>query len=91
LIGKYIEELMTIETYFQVTIQPGYGLDYCGVTLIPPNSLIPFKDIIIKTNNYYESQEIELLIQKVSGYSYNKYLIHFGIWYFIWMYTDYRQ
>jgi len=39
LIIKYNEELMAIKTYFQVTAQPGTGLDYCGITLIPQNPL----------------------------------------------------
>ncbi|MDK2801654.1 MAG: hypothetical protein PWQ70_3273 [Clostridiales bacterium] len=80
LIEKYNEELMKIETYFQVTTQPGHGLDYCGVTLIPPNSLIQFRDILIKANKYYQSQELRLLIEKITdAIRKNKYLIHYGI------------
>ena len=80
LIIKYNEELMTIKTYFQVLIQPGKGLDYCGVTLIPPESLRQFRKIIVKANNHYHSQELKLLIEKVSdAISKNKYLIHYGI------------
>jgi hypothetical protein len=80
LITKYNEELMTIKTYFQVTTQPGVGLDYCGVTLIPPESLKQFRGVIIKANIHYQSQELELLIEKVSSaISENKYLIHYGI------------
>jgi hypothetical protein len=62
LITKYNEELMAIKTYFQVTTQPGVGLDYCGVTLIPPESLKQFRDVIIKANSHYQSQELKLLI-----------------------------
>ncbi len=80
LIIKYNEELMAIKTYFQVTTQPGNGLDYCGVTLIPPESLKQFRDIIIKANNHYKSQELQLLIEKLSNaISEDKYLIHYGI------------
>jgi hypothetical protein len=80
LIIKYNEELMAIKTYFQVTTQPGNGLDYCGVTLTPPESLKKFRDIIIKANNHYKSQELQLLIEKLSNaISENKYLIHYGI------------
>lgn len=80
LITKYNEELMTIKTYFQVTTQPGVGLDYCGVTLIPPESLKQFRDVIIKANSHYQSQELKLLIEKVSdAIIKNKYLIHYGI------------
>ena len=77
---KYNNELMAIKTYFQVKTQPGAGLDYCGVTLIPPESLKQFKELVVKANNHYQSQELELLIQKISDAIYkNKYLIHFGI------------
>ena len=80
MIIKYNEELMEIKTYFQVTTQPGSGLDYYGVTLIPPDSLRQFKDIIIELNNDYGYQQLELLIQKISeAIRENKYLIHYGI------------
>ena len=80
LIIKYNKELMAIKTYFQVTTQPGNGLDYCGVTLIPPESLKQFGDIIIKANSYCKSQELQSLIEKVSNaIRENKYLIHYGI------------
>jgi len=76
LIIKYNEELMAIKTYFQVTTQPGNGLDYCGVTLTPPESLKQFRGVIIKANSHYQSQELKLLIEKVSSaISENKYLI----------------
>ena len=80
LIIKFNDELMTIKTYFQVATQPGTGLDYCGITIIPPDSLRQFRDIIIKANSQYQSQELKLLIEKVSdAIIKNKYLIHYGI------------
>lgn len=80
LIIEYKEELTAIKTFFQITTQPGTGLDYYGVTLIPPESLGHFRDIIIKANDRYESQELKLLIEKISdAIRNNKYLIHYGI------------
>lgn len=80
LIEKYIAEFMKIKTYFQVTTQPGYGLDYCGVTLIPPNSLKQFNEVIIKANIHYQSRELKKLIEKISdAIRENKYIIHYGI------------
>jgi len=80
LIIKYNEELMAIKTYFQVTTQPGTGLDYCGVTLIPPESLKQFRDIIIKANNHFKAKELQLLTEKITeAITGNKYLIHYGI------------
>ncbi|WKV08568.2 hypothetical protein Q2T46_13700 [Thermoanaerobacterium sp. CMT5567-10] len=80
LIKKYNEELMAIKTYFQVTTQPGNGLDYYGVTLIPPKSLIQFRDVIIKANSQYQSQELQALIEMITdAIKKDKYLIHYGI------------
>ena len=80
LITKYIEELMAIKTYFQVTTQPGVGLDYCGVTLIPPESLKQFRDIIIKADNHFKSKEFQLLTEKITeAIAENKFMIHYGI------------
>lgn len=66
LIIKYNEELMAIKTYYQVTSQPGTGLDYCGVTLIPPESLKQFRDVIIKANNHFKAKEVQLLTEKIT-------------------------
>ena len=80
LITKYNEELMAIKTYFQVTTQPGTGLDYCGVTLIPPESLKQFRDVIVKANSQYQSQELQALIEIITdAIKKDKYLIHYGI------------
>ncbi len=71
---------MQVKTYFQITTQLGQGLDYCGVTIIPPNSLKQFYDVIIQANNHYQSQELKQLIKKISNAIIeNKYLIHYGI------------
>ena len=70
----------TIKTYFQVTTQPGTGLDYCGVTLIPPESLKQFRDVIVKANNHFKAKELQLLTEKITeAITGNKYLIHYGI------------
>jgi len=80
LIIKYNEELTAIKTYFQVTTQPGTGLDYYGVTLIPPESLRQFRKVIVKANDHCQSQELKLLIEKISdAISKDRYLIHYGI------------
>ncbi|NLT95378.1 MAG: hypothetical protein GXW85_07580 [Clostridia bacterium] len=80
LIEKYNEELRGIKTYFQVSTQPGTGLDYCGVTLIPPKSLMQFRDIIIKADTQFQSQELQALIEILNdAIKRGKYLIHYGI------------
>ena len=77
---KYGEELMAIKTYFQVTTQAGKGLDYSGITIIPPESLKQFRDVTIKANSHLKSKELQLLIEKITeAIRGNKYLIHYGI------------
>lgn len=76
----YNEEFMKLETYFRITTVGGCGLNYCGVTLIPPDSLEYFCHIIKKANKHYKSEEIELLIEKIiEALRQGKYLIHYGI------------
>jgi len=80
LIMMHNEELLAIKTYFQVTTQPGSGLDYCGVTIIPPESLRQFRDVIIKANNCLNSKELQLLVEKIDeAIKENKHLIHYGL------------
>jgi len=80
LVINYHEALMAIKTYFQVTTQPGAGLDECGVTLIPPESLKQFREVVIKANHRLQSEELQLLIEKITeAIKENKYLIHYGI------------
>ena len=64
LIIKFNDELMTIKTYFQVATQPGTGLDYCGITIIPPDSLRQFRDIIIKANNHFKAKTSNFSLKK---------------------------
>ena len=80
LIIRYDEELRAINTYFSVSTQVGKGLDYSGITIIPPESLKQFKDVIIKANNRLKSKELQLLIEKITeAIMENKHLIHYGI------------
>lgn len=71
---------MAIKTYFVVSTQAGKGLDYSGITIIPPESLKQFRDIIIKANNHFKAKELQLLTEKIiEAITGNKYLIHYGI------------
>jgi len=80
LVIKYSKELMGIKTYFQSTVQPGTGLDYCGVTLIPPESLMQFRNIIMEANSQFNSQELKALIEMTTcAIKMGKYMIHYGI------------
>lgn len=74
------EELMRIKTFAHISAQPLQGLDEAGVTLIPPESLKAFRDVIIKANNQLEEPQLYMLIEKVQeAFEKSKYMIHFGI------------
>jgi hypothetical protein len=80
LIEEYGSELSKIKTFFQSSSNPNFGLDYYGVTLIPPSSLEGFYDLIVLLREKYESSELDSLIEKISkSINENKYLIHYGI------------
>ena len=66
IVKEHLEELGKLKTYFQMKKHPGLGLDYCGITIIPPRS--------------FKSSELENLINKINiAIRDNKHLIHYGI------------
>ncbi|ADU75573.1 hypothetical protein M972_112665 [Acetivibrio thermocellus AD2] len=62
IVRKYMFDFIGMKTYFIDSTEQGEGLFYCGVTIIPPESLKQFRDIIVKANNHYKSEQLELLI-----------------------------
>lgn len=75
-----LDDLMKIKAFACISTQPIYGLDECGVTLIPPDSLPLFCELIAKANSQYKLQQLDLLTGKIQdAMKENKYLIHFGI------------
>lgn len=80
LIGDWWEELVLIKTYFHSLSRPEWGLARCGITLIPPESLEAFYEIIAKDKRSIESEElIELMKVIRMAISQNKYVIHYGV------------
>jgi hypothetical protein len=80
LIEPLLNKFLSFETFYQVTTQPGHGLDYGGITIIPPRSLPEFLDIIVKANNENKSDEYEKLIEKITeAIEADKYMIHYGL------------
>ena len=69
-----LEKLKCIKCYWQTLDRPEFGLDYYGITLIPPESLNGFIEII--WNNHNLSDLIALLIEAENG---KNFVIHFGI------------
>lgn len=76
---NYSQDFKKMKSYSYSTSNQGWGLDIFGITLIPPESLKIFSDIVTKANNHCKNQELELLINMISeATSKDKYLIHYG-------------
>lgn len=69
-----------LETFAHNKNKPFKDLAYYGITLIPPKSLKYFFDIVAEENVNHRSQELDMLIDKIStAIEENKWMIHFGI------------
>lgn len=76
----YIEpilvDLKNIDCYYHTLLNKSKGLDYCGITLIPPKSLDTFIKILLCQDN---SKYNDLINLAKYAKEFNKYIIHFGI------------
>ena len=80
----YIEDwwrkLTTVKTYFHCYSRPEFALARWGITLIPPESLGQFYDIVARdsrSETVVELIALKVLLQK--AITENKYVIHFGV------------
>ncbi|QFT89217.1 hypothetical protein FIU87_11210 [Bacillus sp. THAF10] len=80
LIQNFSESLKMMKSYFHSYERLGFGLAYCGVTIIPPESLTLFYEVIVSSPSFKESSNLTDLAAKVSKSNEEKrYMIHFGI------------
>ena len=74
------KHLSIMRTCFHSLERPEFGLAYWGITIIPPESLSMFYDVIISSTIYKNSAELNQLASKIiKAKEENKYMIHFGI------------
>ena len=66
--------LKELRCYWHTLERPEFGLAYYGVTLIPPESLEGFMEIL-----WDEPELSELMALLAEAQRENKYVIHFGI------------
>ncbi len=66
--------LCEIPMFWHTTDVPGKGLAYCGVTLIPPDSMPEMLGVLPECA---ELAELRALLEKAS--SMEKWVIHFGV------------
>lgn len=71
-----VASLASMKTYFHSLQRRECGLAYWGVTIIPPESLPQFYDVV----ESHHSKGLEKLSTKIKqALEENKYMIHFGI------------
>ena len=76
LIEPLLPALQEMDCFWHTLRQPGKGLAYTGITLIPPASLPLFRRLLRKA----EQEELaELLRPADKAQAENHYLLHFGI------------
>ena len=80
IIINLMKPLSIMKTYFHSINRPEYGLAYHGITIIPPESLPIFLDIVLSTDDLKQYDDINELGEKIiQAKSENKYMIHYGI------------
>jgi hypothetical protein len=80
LITDISRSLKIMKSYFHSYNRPEFGLAYWGVTIIPPESLPLFFDVVTSSVNFKNSAELSNLAAKIiEAKEQNKYMIHFGI------------
>ncbi len=79
-INDWWDRLTLMKTYFHNLNHPETGLARWGVTLIPPESLAAFQDIVISDQRINEDKQLVLLAEKIrQAIRENKYMIHYGV------------
>lgn len=80
IINDWWNELTFIKTYFHNYNRPSFALARWGVTLIPPESLGAFYNIVSKYAKSNPSTELDALMKLlIKSISDNKYVIHYGV------------
>lgn len=75
-----VDRLSIMKTYYHSFNRPNIGLAYCGITIIPPESLSFFYEVITSSKYIAKSAELQqlasIITQAIDG---EKHIIHFGI------------
>lgn len=80
LIQDFSESLKVMKSYFHSYDRPEFGLAYWGITIIPPESLSQFYDVVVSSPQFKKSEELTDLATIINqAIEEKKYMIHFGI------------
>ena len=79
-IDDWWECLNKMKTYFHCMSRPNTGLARWGITLIPPESLVEFQDIVLSDMRLYSDDNLVNLARKIKmAIDENKFMIHYGV------------
>ena len=79
-INDWWNELKNMHTYFWGLDEPAKGLCRHGITLIPPEELKYFEEVVKKDKRFQQDQSLQNLLQLIrKARKKNKYMIHFGV------------
>ncbi len=79
-IDDWWDKLVLLKTYFHSLDRPELGLARWGITIIPPDSLPGFQEIVLSDKRINEDVHLRDLADKIQdAISRNKYMIHFGV------------
>ena len=79
-IDEWWNKLVLLKTYFHSLDRPEFGVARWGITLIPPESLSGFQDIVLSDKRINEDAHLRELADKIQdAISRNKFMIHFGV------------
>ena len=79
-INSIAGKLSIMKTYFHSYERPDFGLAYYGVTIIPPDSLSLFYDIVVSSADFKDTKELSILAKKIlEATNEQQYMIHYGV------------
>ncbi len=79
-IDDWWDKLVLLKTYFHSLDRPELGLARWGITIIPPDSLPGFQEIVLSDKRINEDVHLRDLADKIQdAISRNKFMIHFGV------------
>ena len=79
-IDDWWNKLLLLKTYFHSLNRPEFGLARYGITLIPPESLPAFQEIVLSDKRLKQDENLVKLAETIQdAIQRNKYMIHYGI------------
>lgn len=75
-----LSHMDTLNVYDKGVLQPQKALSRWGITIIPPQSLSAFYDIVVSDTRYEHDKRLEALSELIqTAIEQEKHMIHYGI------------